>query len=109
MTLREKTVPPVVAPIGQAQGRRAAWIVATLFVVAVIAAALAWAAFAMGDDSTAERGPETQQEITERLVNEGYLPRDLLSPSAEHSPAASVLDDLVNRGLIPREAASDPS
>jgi hypothetical protein len=86
-----------------------AWIVVTSFVVAATAAVLAWAAFAMGDDGTAGRSPETQQEITERLVNEGYLPTELLSPSAARSPSAPTLDDLVNRGLIPREAASDPA
>lgn len=47
----------------------------------------------------------TQQEILQKLVNEGLIPAQSLEPAP--MSREEILRDLINRGLIPRQALDE--
>jgi hypothetical protein len=84
---------------------RLVWLVGALIVLGLAAALMMQSGTATPGVGATEPRP-TEQETTERLVNEGYLPPEVLGREDASSRSEAATDDLVNRGLIPRTDGS---
>jgi hypothetical protein len=85
-------------------------VVLGLLVAAVVGVALAVMLSGDGAGSSDGRSPETEDAALERLVNEGYIPKEALDGSAGtaaeggEAPTPSeqdLTDRFINEGLIP--------
>lgn len=79
------------------------WGVAAGAAVIAVVVGMALAVWLIGDEEVAQQVPiDSERELMQGLVNEGYLPAQALEPAPRDERA--LLEDLVNGGLVPAQA-----
>jgi hypothetical protein len=99
----ETEVPPERRETVSVHRPRFWWGVAAGAAVIAVVVGMALAVWLIGDEEVAQQVPiDSERELMQGLVNEGYLPAQALEPAPRDERA--LLEDVVNRGLVPAQA-----